>query len=992
MVDLIDAQSIDGLVCFQWWQNEEWFNEFYSRYRPLPVVNVMRLYEGYPGVAWNNEQVVRDLVHHLVTVHGYRKIAYVARQRPGNQVSDTRRQAYIDALAEHGIDLDSRLVFPGSTDDAQVAVRYLLDEQGLRPGEDLEAIIPWSDTQALGLLSVLRARGVRVPYDVAVVGIDDMPETAVSMPPLTTVRMPRYEMGKQATELMLAQLRGDQVLEQTVIRAPLVIRQSCGCVDAVVAKIATPIVLPTECHDETLSEVLAVRQEQVLADMAQAAGGVQTEQTCAARVLDAFVGELDGLSSSFIVELDDVLRAVEQRDGDVGAWQDVLSVMRRHLLFCLGDVQQRQRGEDLVQQGRVFVERMAQQTQARKRARVGLQADMLHEIGTALSNTLNMQDLGDVLARELPLLGITSAYLSLYENPLAPAARARLIFAYTEQGQIDLGASGKAFPTQKLVPEDLWPQDRSHNFVLLPLYVGEQQLGFVLLEAGPRDGTVYAVLCEQISGTLYRVLLSERMTRRARQLQAAAEVSGAANSILDPDALIQQVVSLVRERFDLYYVGLFLVEDAWAVLRAGTGQAGEQMVASNHRLAVGGQSMIGQCVATGEVCIAQDVANMAVRQANPLLPETRSELALPLRSRGETIGALTVQSDQSAAFNQEDIIVLQTMAAQLANAIANARLYDQTQEALESVRATQRRYVQQAWERYASGTEASYGYFRAGDEAGPTTDRWLPVMAEAVKQQGTIIQQGQEQGDMLAVPLTVAGEVIGVLGGRSAQGWHPEDIVALEAVVEQVSLALENQRLFEEAQRATSLMGERVGDLDCLNDIGHKTEETPSVPEFLQWVTERIPLAMRRAEMCVSAIEFDKQVYGVPEALDLPSQIVMGLRIGSELRGRVCIAYTEAHEFVDEESALLGDVARRVSGYIENQELLHGAQARAEQEGRLRQITDRLRGQPDVDSVLRTLARELGQTLGRRAFVTVSGEGLARITAAQPQRRTQEDA
>jgi PAS domain S-box-containing protein len=174
-----------------------------------------------------------------------------------------------------------------------------------------------------------------------------------------------------------------------------------------------------------------------------------------------------------------------------------------------------------------------------------------------------------------------------------------------------------------------------------------------------------------------RERLLNDLERRSQHLQTAAEVSHAASSILDPETLIQQVVNLALERFDLYYAGLFLVDEnrEWAVLRAGTGEAGRKMLEQGHKLRVGGDSMVGQCVAKRHACIALDVGAEPVRFANPLLPETRSELALPLVSRGETIGALTIQSTQEAAFSEEDIIVLQTMADQLANAIANAQLY-----------------------------------------------------------------------------------------------------------------------------------------------------------------------------------------------------------------------------------------------------------------------------------------------------------------------------
>jgi PAS domain S-box-containing protein len=172
----------------------------------------------------------------------------------------------------------------------------------------------------------------------------------------------------------------------------------------------------------------------------------------------------------------------------------------------------------------------------------------------------------------------------------------------------------------------------------------------------------------------------ETLERRAMQLQTAAEVSRAASSISDPDELLSQVVGLIRDRFNLYYAGLFLVDETGqrAVLRAGTGEAGQKMLEAHHQLEIGGSSMIAWCIANRQARIALDVGQEAVRFANSLLPKTRSEMALPLISRDIVIGAMTIQSDQPAAFAQEDISVLQSMADQTANAIENARLFEES--------------------------------------------------------------------------------------------------------------------------------------------------------------------------------------------------------------------------------------------------------------------------------------------------------------------------
>jgi GAF domain-containing protein len=203
------------------------------------------------------------------------------------------------------------------------------------------------------------------------------------------------------------------------------------------------------------------------------------------------------------------------------------------------------------------------------------------------------------------------------------------------------------------------------------------QTGDEVEELATEFNAMAAQLADLIATLEQRVADRTReLDQHATQLQTAAEVSRAASSLLEAEELIHQTVNLIRNGFDYYYVGLFLLGASadWAMLRAGTGHAGHEMLAQGHKLKVGGDSMIGWCTAHGQARIALDVGEEAIRFDNPLLPETRSEMALPLISRGRIIGALTVQSVKPQAFSDEDVAVLQTMADQVANAVENARL------------------------------------------------------------------------------------------------------------------------------------------------------------------------------------------------------------------------------------------------------------------------------------------------------------------------------
>jgi GAF domain-containing protein len=394
--------------------------------------------------------------------------------------------------------------------------------------------------------------------------------------------------------------------------------------------------------------------------------------------------------------------------------------------------------------------------------------------------------------------------------------------------------------------------------VTIPLVGREGVLGTLALSLRQpgrafteRDVRVLQTVADQATIALEKVRLFEQIQRRTVQFRAAAQVSRAASSILGVDQLVEESVNLIRDHFDFYYVGLFLLDGdgEFAVLRAGTGEAGRIMLESGHKLEIGGESMIGWCVAHGQARIALDVDQEVSRFDNPLLPDTRSEMALPLTSRGEIIGALTVQSIERAAFSDEDIAVLQIMADQIANAIANA-------------------------------------------------------------------QQ------------------------------------------------------FELAERARAEVDRRVRELDCLNEIGRTMEKSSPVEELLSWVAEHIPPAMQYPSRCIVAIEYQGETYGVPEAKTLPCQIVQSLDIGDEVAGCVYVAYTEDHGFLDGESALLGDIARRVSSYIENQRLLRETQTRVEQTQFLLRVGKVVASALESIEIMRLIAREVAQALSADAAAT----------------------
>ena len=290
------------------------------------------------------------------------------------------------------------------------------------------------------------------------------------------------------------------------------------------------------------------------------------------------------------------------------------------------------------------------------------------------------------------------------------------------------------------------------------------------------------------------------LERRSTQLEAAAQVAREAAEIRDVEQLLKQIVDLISDRFGFYHTGIFLLDEAgeYAVLRAVSSEGGRRMLARGHNLRVGHVGIVGYVTGAGEHRIALDVGEDAVFFDNPDLPETRSEMALPLRVRGEIIGALDVQSKEPEAFAQEDVTVLQTLADQAAVAIENARLLAESQAALE---ATQRIYGEisrEAWEemlRTRTGLSARYD----PRSILPSDERQREEMKLAIREERPI-----EQLDVIAVPLKVRGQVIGVLDAHKPENegeWTPEQIELLETLSDQLGAALESARLYQDTQR-----------------------------------------------------------------------------------------------------------------------------------------------------------------------------------------------
>jgi len=294
----------------------------------------------------------------------------------------------------------------------------------------------------------------------------------------------------------------------------------------------------------------------------------------------------------------------------------------------------------------------------------------------------------------------------------------------------------------------------------------------------------------------------ESAERRAEDLRTAAEVAASAAAILNPQELLSNVVSLISERFGFYHTGAFLLDEtgAWANLQAASSVGGQRMLSRGHRLRVGEQGIVGYVAATGEPRIALDVGVDAAHFANPDLPDTRSEMALPLQSRNRILGVLDVQSVEAEAFGSEDIVTLQILADQVAMALSNAQLFQAAQENLVALQRARGEYSFQGWVELARTLEGG-GYRYHQKTLSPAKDVWRPEMARAVRE-GQVVQ-GSGRSDTVAIPLRDRDQIIGVMDARKPDGagtWSEDEIALLETLGRQLEVALGSARSYQETR------------------------------------------------------------------------------------------------------------------------------------------------------------------------------------------------
>jgi DNA-binding LacI/PurR family transcriptional regulator/AraC-like DNA-binding protein/signal transduction histidine kinase len=520
------ASALGGFVA------EKEVASFHQRFEGRPLVTIALKVEDRPVVKIDAYTGMKQLVKHLLSEHDRRRLAFIRGPEEHSSAED-RFHAYRDALSDAGIPFAPNLVsHPHSWNEGSIAMGELLDDRDLMPARDFDGLVGASDLLVFDAMRFLQQRGYAIPKDVAVGGFNDSAESHLLSPTLTTIHMPFGQQGVDAFKMLMSLIDTGKTPEDRTLGARLIIRQSCGCLPASVylakAEASCPIngseaAIPLGLSDFIVNKLAFSPTEK----------GAWIDP-----LLDSFFSGLkEGNSDSFILMLDRVLNTFIYLTRDLSVWQDCVSIVRSYCVRHSGEDEAFpvDLAEDMIGQARVLISDAEGRASDYRRWKESQIDGVLQELNRALLCVKDRQSIVEVLSRFLPRIDMSSAYLVMYDDePGSQEGRqkgisySRLIgwFACTrkndEKPEIFYPDEAEALFLSSYLLPDVWLPSEPGGWMVLPLFIVNKSLGYLVVRVGIRIGSVYESIRAALSSALQGVLLFDEVNS-ARALAEQAE-------------------------------------------------------------------------------------------------------------------------------------------------------------------------------------------------------------------------------------------------------------------------------------------------------------------------------------------------------------------------------------------------------------------------------------------------------------------------------------
>jgi two-component system cell cycle sensor histidine kinase/response regulator CckA len=524
--DIINKKNVDGLIAMS-----EVMSRFsglnsianlFKKYYPLPIINIGLKVKNIPSVIASQEKGLTDLIAHLVRVHGKRRIALIKGPKD-DSLMQALLKSYLKILQQQQLDFEPHLIFEGGFDyyTGKNAIQAFVDERKA----SFDAVIVSNKDVALGAILALQGRGNRVPSQVAVAVLEDHDCERDELLPLTCLRVPFFQLGRTAAELLYRQMRGEKVEKLITLPVDLIVRESCGCLSNLQNDEAVSDIFLEPKASRELKPFLTEYKKDILAKITNfhPSFGAQRKKW-----VKELTQELIEALTQDIINKTDHLFLVKWKEflyhhlGSVIKITNFLNLLlffRKNVLAGSKDPAAQKLMERIIDKAILLTSRVSEKIGMIRNIKELEQGKIIEMIGEELLMALDAGKLASIVCEKYPLIGVKSCYISLYEEAQNPLQYSRLLIAYFNKHLKQLKQKDTRFLTNRLLPLGMFPQNRRYTFFVETLIHENEPLGLVVLELKQIDLKISEFLKKRLSTAIKGVKRLEEIRIQAQNLE-----------------------------------------------------------------------------------------------------------------------------------------------------------------------------------------------------------------------------------------------------------------------------------------------------------------------------------------------------------------------------------------------------------------------------------------------------------------------------------------
>lgn len=545
--DLINPEESLGLITWAS-PNSKNLPPLYDRFKNRPIVCLSVRLPGMKAILAESHTGMEETIKHLIHTHNRRKILFI-RGPETNDYAQDRYNSYLKTLKTENIDIDNRIISePGGWDKLRGAetIKQMIESRNLTPGKDFNAVICVNDKLAMGVISELKRKNIRIPEQISVSGFNNSTEASCFSPSLTTVSMPFIEQGFSAVQSIIEMSNNRGNRDELRLPTNLSVGQSCGCLSKDVVSAWSNNYINMEYLKQGKS-VFRKRNEPVLKNQ-NIEFEVNTEKTIE-KILENVLPVINR-SSIFSKEIEDYCKKLcsalisDSKTDTKGEFIKILnkfttylkgkeypteplhfllSTIRMHIGSLIEDCNAYVITEDIISQARVFISEVSLKIKEATILDVFNETMKLQEISSKLMTAFSLEEISDIMRSELSNIGITGAYICLYDKPLDKIQTSPSQFHYIF-GSYSGSPKKELIPPNTLYPNNFTTTNNNLNFSVHSLYFKNYHFGHIIFEIENENGLVYTTITKQISSALFAITIKEENEKVQNEIQEILEV------------------------------------------------------------------------------------------------------------------------------------------------------------------------------------------------------------------------------------------------------------------------------------------------------------------------------------------------------------------------------------------------------------------------------------------------------------------------------------